>query len=142
MAEEKENPIDPEKIAENPGILPYAHHVGSVPIKPTDKGKIKGRAMSAMYQQTDRQLKQIYEQIKTLAEQAKQLQERKDTSERIYEAEMPFDPIIGEVYHVYETKDGDQVVSLVSPEEWGPNPPYTFLQSVILLADHTWEIVG
>ena len=42
------NPIDPDKIAENPHLLPYAHQVGSAVIKPEDQGKLKGRALSAM----------------------------------------------------------------------------------------------
>ena len=61
------NPIDPDKIAENPGFLPYAHHAGSMPIKPEDEGKLKSRALRAMEYQTDVQLKQIYDQIQLLS---------------------------------------------------------------------------
>ena len=50
------NPIHPDKITETPHLLPYAHHVGSAIIKPLDKGKTKGVAMKAMYQQTEQQL--------------------------------------------------------------------------------------
>ena len=42
--EEFINPIDKDKIAENPHLLPYAHTRGGVNIKPVDKGKVKGRA--------------------------------------------------------------------------------------------------
>jgi hypothetical protein len=31
------NPIDKDKVAENPGLLPYAHSVGGPPIKPEDQ---------------------------------------------------------------------------------------------------------
>jgi hypothetical protein len=48
----KENPIDKDKITETPSTLPYAHHVGSPVIKPIDKGRVKGNAMSAMVEQT------------------------------------------------------------------------------------------
>ena len=34
--------IDPDKVAENPHSLPYAHTVGGAEIKPVDKGKGKG----------------------------------------------------------------------------------------------------
>ena len=60
------NPIDPEKIAENPHLLPYAHERGGATIKAVDKGKIKGLAMTAMYEQTDMQLDQIKAQIDLL----------------------------------------------------------------------------
>ena len=70
------NPIDPDKITENPHSLEYAHHAGSAIIKPEDQGKIKGRAVSAMEHQTDMQLSQLYEQMQLLASQAKKLNAR------------------------------------------------------------------
>jgi hypothetical protein len=64
------NPINPDKVAENPGLLPYAHTAGGAVIKPDDMGKVKGRSMLAMRQQTDRQMNQLYEQMEVLARQA------------------------------------------------------------------------
>ena len=96
--EEFINPIDKDKIAENPHLLPFAHTRGGVVIKPTDKGKAKGRAVSAMYEQTDMDLDQIRQQIELLATQAKAIQNRVNISERIYLAEMNFGPIIGKIY--------------------------------------------
>ena len=72
MNEEKEfiNPIDPDKITENPGLIAFPHSVGGAVIKPEDQGKIKGRSVSAMEFQTEMQLNQIYEQMQLLANQA------------------------------------------------------------------------
>lgn len=140
--EEQENPIPSDKITEHPGLLPYAHTVGGVVIRPDDRGKIKGRAMTAMQQQTDRQMKQLYEQMQVLAEQAKGLQERKSISEEIYNAQYGFEPLIGHTYYLYEKTDQSRVLSLVAPEEWGKKLPYNkFIAEVYLLADHTWEII-
>ena len=97
-----QNPIDADKITENPNNLMYPHHVGSAIVKPEDQGKLKGRALSAMEQQTDLQLSQIYEQMQLLADQAKKIQDRKDISEWIYGAEMRFEPLISHVYHLYQ----------------------------------------
>ncbi len=145
MSEKKEkfiNPIDPDKIAENPHNLPYAHTVSGVEIKPIDKGKVKGRAVKAMYKQSDMQLEQIRKQIELLAQQAKGIQDRISISEQIYNAQMNFEPLIGFTYHLYERRDGSEyVLSMVSPEEWGPNPPYRFVATVELLADHTWDVL-
>ncbi|MFA0964234.1 DUF2452 domain-containing protein [Roseivirga sp. BDSF3-8] len=130
-----------EKATQNPGTIAFPHHSGSAMIKPEDKGKLKGRAVSAMEQQTDRQLKQLYEQMQLLAGQAKELQVRKEMSERIYLAEMNFEPLIGHQYHLYQKKDKTDVLSMVGPNEWGRKKPYeAFLATVELLADHTWEI--
>lgn len=135
------NPINPEKVAENPGLLPYAHTAGSAVIRPEDMGKAKGRAVLAMRQQTDRQMNQLYEQMEVLAKQAKLLAERKEISERIYEAAIGFEPIINQTYYLYEREDGTDLLSLVSPEEWGRSMKYSkFLAKVLLLADHTWHV--
>ena len=97
MNEDFINPIDPDKVSENPGTLAYPHHAGSALVKPEDQGKIKGRALSAMEHQTDMQLGQIYEQMQLLAEQAKKLNDRKQISEFIYTAEMRFEPLINQI---------------------------------------------
>jgi hypothetical protein len=140
--EEFQNPIDKDKVTETPGTLPYAHHTGSALVKPEDQGKLKGRALSAMEHQTDMQLHQIYEQMQLLAEQAKKLQARKTISERIYGAEMRFEPLINHVYFLYEKENKEQLLSLIAPEQWGRSgKQFTFVAEVRLLADHTWDIL-
>ncbi|MCB0738194.1 MAG: DUF2452 domain-containing protein [Bacteroidetes bacterium] len=139
--EEFENPIDPDKVAENPGLLEYAHHVGSGIIKPEDKGKIKGRAVSAMHEQTNVQMQQLYDQMKLLAQQAQEIKARVAISERIYLAEMRFEPLISSTYYLY-TKKGKDILTMVSPQEWGKSHPYeAYVAKVKLLSDHTWEIL-
>ncbi|MCG8332601.1 MAG: DUF2452 domain-containing protein [Chitinophagales bacterium] len=135
------NPIDEDKITENPHSLPYAHTVGGVEIKPIDKGKVKGRAVKAMYKQTDMQLGQIKQQIELLAQQAQKIQDRIMISEQVYNAEMNFEPLIGFTYHLYERSNGNYVLSMVAPEEWGAKPPYKFIATVELLSDHTWDVL-
>ncbi|MEL7531918.1 MAG: DUF2452 domain-containing protein [Bacteroidota bacterium] len=135
------NPIDADKIAENPHSLPYAHNVGSPIIKPIDKGKVKGRAMQAMVEQTGDQMERIREQIELLASQARDIQKRVEVSTRIYEAAVGFEPLIHQTYHLYERENGEWVLSLVGPNEWGRSNPFpVFISSVRLLADHTWEL--
>ena len=136
-----QNPIDPDKVAENPHLLPYAHTVGGSVIKPIDKGRVKGLAVEAMYDQTEMQLDQIREQINLLAEQAKAIHDRVRISEDIYLADINFKPLIGHLYHLYKKKDESNVLSMIGPNEWGKNMPYEFIASVKLLADHTWEIL-
>ncbi len=137
------NPIDKDKVAEEPGLLPYAHTVGSAIIRPEDKGRLRGNAMLAMYDQTERQMEQLRRQMETLVDQAKALQKRVNISEAIYQADIPFQPVIHHVYYLYERKsDGKRLLSLVSPEEWGSRSPYEHLATVRLLGDHTWEVLA
>ena len=131
-----------DKITDLPGLIEYAHHAGSAMIKPEDKGRIKGNAVAAMHDQTDRQFRQIYEQMQTLIEQAKYLKDRVEVSERIYQASVPFQPVMGKIYFLYRKKDGSDLLSMVSPDEWGKSFPYeAFEAEVRLMSDHTWEII-
>jgi len=135
------NPIDKDKIPENPSTLPYAHSVGGAVIKPTKQGVIRGRAQSAMEEQTGQQLNQIKKQIDLLAQQAQEIQDRKDLAALIYDASIGFKPEINHIYHLYEKEDGGTVLSMIGPDEWVKPRYERFLYTVRLLADHTWKIV-
>jgi hypothetical protein len=131
-----------EKTAENPSLLPYAHTVGGAVIKPEDEGKIKGQAIQAMKEQTTIQMKQLYDQMQVLIEQAQNINRRIEISNKIYVAELRFSPIIGRTYYLYERENGEDVLSLIAPNEWGRSKKYQkHLATVKLLADHTWEIL-
>ena len=130
------------KTTDSPGLISFPHHVGSVSVKPEDKGKIRGRAMIAMKDQTERQMTQLYQQMQTLVDQANQLKNRVEVSEKIYQSRMNFEPVIGQVYYLYEKNKGETVLSMISPIEWGNSNPYKKHTATIkLLGDHTWEII-
>lgn len=135
------NPIDKDKTAENPGLLPYAHHIGSIVIKPEDEGKLKSRALTAMHEQTNRQFAQLQRQAALIAEEVNRLKQRVDVSNKIYTAQMSFEPFVGHVYHLYQNVEGYRLM-MIAPDEWGKKPDtLEFIASVQLLSDHTWEII-
>lgn len=136
------NPIDADKIAVNPGLLPYAHTVGGAIIVPTEKGIMKSKALAAMEQQTEMQLDQIKEQINLLAKQAKEIQSRTQISLEIYNADMGFEPLVNHTYFLYErSKTGKKVLSMIAPDQWGRSSKLTFMAEVLLLADRTWKVI-
>jgi hypothetical protein len=121
-------------------VLPYSASVAGAVIKPTEEGVIKHKALTAMEEQTNMQLEQIRKQIELLAIQAHEIQKRKELSMLIYNARLSFKPNIGQLYYLYEKKDGSHILSLVSPKEWGGSGPFQrFIAAVQLLADHTWK---
>lgn len=121
-------------------VLPYSASVAGAVIKHTEEGIIKHKALTAMEEQTNMQLEQIRKQIELLALQAHEIQKRKDLSMMIYEARLSFKPNIGQTYYLYEKNDGNHMLSLVSPKEWGKGGPFKrFVSAVQLLADHTWR---
>ncbi|MEO5564699.1 MAG: DUF2452 domain-containing protein [Chitinophagaceae bacterium] len=120
-------------------VLPYSASVSGAVIKPNEEGMIKHKALTAMEEQTNMQLHQIRQQIELLALQAQEIQKRKDLSMMIYKANLSFRPNIGQTYYLYEKKDGNHILSLISPKEWGGAGPFNkFIAGVKLLADHTW----
>lgn len=120
-------------------VLPYSASVAGAVIKANEEGIIKHKALTAMEEQTNMQLLQIRKQIELLALQAQEIQKRKELSLMIYEANLSFKPNIGQIYYLYEKKDGKHMLSLISPKEWGNGGPFKkFIAGVKLLADHTW----
>lgn len=131
-----------DKTTDIPGLLEYAHSIGGFSIVPTEQGAIKATAMRAMSEQTQMQLDMLYEQMKLLAKQAQTLKDRADISVMIYDADLNFQPVIGETYYLYEKENGKKVLSLVAPEEWGRSTSIgEFIAEVLLLADHTWKVI-
>ena len=53
----------------------------------------------------------------------------------IFESKFTFEPIVGEVYHLYKRKNGDSFLSIIAPEQCRFNA----LGSFYLNADHIWE---
>jgi len=137
------NPIDKDKVAENPGLLAYPHNIGSIVVKPEDVGKLKSRALSAMREQTDTQLKQIQKQAELLAKQAGDIIKRVEVSEKIYQAEVSFEPFVGHTYYLYQQEEKFRLM-MIGPDEWGRSKRngLEFLSEVKLLSDHTWEIIS
>ena len=120
-------------------VLPYSASVAGAVIKANEEGIIKHKALTAMEEQTNMQLDQIRKQIELLALQAQEIQKRKELSMQIYQAKLSFKPNIGQLYYLYEKNNGECMLSLVAPKEWGPSGPFKrFIAGVKLLADHTW----
>ena len=121
-------------------VLPYAASVSGAVIRPTEEGVIRHKSLTAMEEQTNMQLDQIRKQIELLALQAQEIHKRKELSLIIYSAKLNFSPVIGQVYYLYEKKDGSYLLSMISPTEWGggAGPFKRSVAGVKLLADHTW----
>lgn len=121
-------------------VLPYSASVSGAVIRHNEEGIIKHKALTAMEEQTNMQLDQIRKQIELLALQAHEIHQRKELSMMIYQANLSFKPNIGQMYYLYQKKDDNHMLSLVSPKEWGGLGPFKkFIAAVQLLADHTWR---
>jgi hypothetical protein len=121
---------------------PYALTVSSPKIDPVDKRLLKANAHEAMQHQAEQQILMLRKQAELLLTQAKEIEHRLTISHDIYKADINFEPVIHGIYHLYQRENGAQVLSMVAPYEWGKNCPLgTFLHSLRLLADRTWEVL-
>jgi hypothetical protein len=130
-----------ESYAGEASLSPIPLSIGSPVIKPEDKNQIKANAVEAMNHYANQEIAMLKKQADLIMEQVREIQNRLKVSEKIYESDMRFVPVVGQVYHLYE-KDDHYTLSLIGPDEWG-NSKNTrkYLSSVKLLGDHSWDLV-
>jgi hypothetical protein len=144
---ENQHPIADENssdaLYQGPASLaPYPLHLGSPVIKAVDKGKIRTAAVETMHKNAEAQMQMLRKQADLLLKQAEDIEKRIRLSERIYMANMGFEPICGPMYHLYQHTE-NEIISLIGPMEWGVKGcPYDhWIATVRLLGDKTWEIL-
>lgn len=119
-----------DKANLQPMIIPYPTHVGAPKIEPTNLTPFKKKGL----EKVDKILKRRYEEV---IKEAETLQKSFEINQEIYSSVYKFEPIIGEIYHLYEDNNGTKVLSMISPSEWSK----TYLYSVVLNSDMLWERV-
>ena len=117
----------PDNVADNPGLLPYGSNVSAPSFKPTDLTTFKQNGLSKVEKVFDRRYKELVEQAETL-------QKSFIITQEVYESKYKFEPLIGEIYHLYEDSDGGRTLSLIEPTQWKRKHLY----SAILNSDMTW----
>lgn len=142
MTEEK-NLVNEDGSYIGPANLsPIPLSVGSPIIKAEDKGKIRANAVEAMHHYANQEMALLKKQADLIMEQVREIESRLKVSENIYASDMRFQPVIGQVYHLYENDDHFKL-SIIGPTEWGRSKsPGNFVASVKLLGDHSWDIVN
>lgn len=109
-------------------LKPYATSVGAPVITATDTVAWKNRSIHKVNQNVAAK----YEELK--AEYEKMLLEFK-YNQLIFNAKFTFEPIVGEIYHLYKRQNNESFLSLISPEECN----FNLLGSFYLNADLIWK---
>ena len=105
-------------------------------------GQKREPANDTCEKQANQQISMLRKQAELIMQQVKDIETRVRIAEEIYAADINFEPVIGNVYHLYEKNEGQRVLSLISPDDWGKKMPFeAFIASVKLLGDRTWEIL-
>ena len=114
-----DNIVFSEEKGYNASLLPYATNVGAPVIKMDDVVTWKSRGISNVN-------KEFENKFNELKIQYLELMKEYEWNELVYNAKFSFEPVIGEIYHLYIGDDGIHFLSLISPLEWNKEHIGTF----------------
>ncbi|WP_394758958.1 DUF2452 domain-containing protein [Flavobacterium sp.] len=126
-----DNVVFSEEKGYHANILPYATTVGAPVIKTDDVVAWKNRSIHNVN-------KEFENKFNELKLQYQKLMEEYEWNELVYNAKFSFEPVIGEIYHLYTGHDGVNFLSLISPQEWNKEHIATFK----LNSDKKWLILN
>ena len=109
-------------------LKPYATSVGAPIIIPTDTIAWKNRSINKI----NHKVSAKYLELK--AEYENMMQEF-EYNKLIFNSKFSFEPIIGEVYHLYQRENTESFLSLISPEQCN----FKSIGSFYLNAGQIWE---
>jgi hypothetical protein len=111
--------------------LPYATNVGAPVIKMDDLVSWKSRGISTVNKEFENKFNELKIQYQNLMNEY-------EWNELVYSAKFSFEPVIGEIYHLYRGDDGINFLSLISPQEWSKEHIGTFK----LNSDKKWIVLN
>ena len=109
--------------------LSYPISTLSPPIFKNDLSPFKCDGLSRVERETEQKFLALKSEYEKLIEEY-------EWNRVVYSAEMNFEPLVGQTYHLYEIRDKN-VLSLIKPNEW----QYKHLGSFNLSFDKHWHIV-
>lgn len=102
--------FDEETGKYNANILPYASNVSAPSIQVEDLSAWKKISVNKV----NKQLKTKFEKLKSEYEA---MMEQFEYNHLVYNSNYSFEPVIGEVYHLYQRENGETFLSLIAPNE-------------------------
>lgn len=115
--------------APSTAFMPYPVSTLSPPIVPNDLTSFKTRGIS----EVERELRQKLIEIRETYLQAI---DHFNWNKLAYEARIQFEPVVGEMYHLYETRNG-RLLSMIGPDQWAQR----HLATLRLNVDRQWQVV-
>ena len=100
-------------------LLPYSTNVGAPVIKLDDVVSWKNRGVNQVNKEFETKFNELKIQYINLMKEC-------EWNEIVYNAKFSFEPVVGEVYHLYLGKDGSNFLSLIHPNDWNKEHIGTF----------------
>lgn len=117
---------------------PYPTSRLAPPTTLVDHAREIERAGVSLALQTNAQLRLIAEQIRFLQEQARRIVEQAELHLSLHRVPVSFRREPGHVYHLYRNAAGALLFSLLSPSDYGGEPPHEYQGSYRLEHDDSW----
>ena len=117
----------PDRVADNPMILPYGSNVGAPAITVPDVGKFKERVPLANHH--------LHQRLEEIKKEYNELLELAQSTELCYNSKYNFIPIVGETYYLYWT-GSEYMLSLIEPDRWDR---YEFVGAFVHETNNTWR---
>jgi hypothetical protein len=111
-------------------ILPYGTNVSAPAIILDDVGAFKERGVTKVQKTFNAKYKELVDDYNELLDSVK-------LNNLIYNSNYSFEPVIGEIYHLYERNNGQCFLSLIGPKEWNMK----HITSVRLNSEHKWVLI-
>ena len=118
-------------IVNEGAYLPYPNSTLSPKIIPNDLSTFKSRGVSTVERELQERLLKIRDEyIKVI--------EHYNWNKLVYEAEINFEPVIGNIYHLYHLR-GKNILSLIGPKEGFCESSH--LATFKLNVDKQWDLI-
>ena len=114
-----DNVVYSEENGYNASFLPYATTVSAPIIKVDDVAAWKGRGVRNVNKEFENKFNELKLQYQNLMEEF-------EWNEMVYNSKFSFEPIIGEIYHLYASVNATYFLSLIPPNEWNKEHIGTF----------------
>jgi hypothetical protein len=114
-----DNVVFSDENGYNASLLTYSTSVGAPVIKIDDVVSWKSRSINNVNKEFENKFNELKEQYESLMREY-------EWNELVYNAKFSFEPVIGEIYHLYANSDGTNSLSLIAPHEWNKEHIGTF----------------
>ena len=114
-----DNVVFSEEEGYNASLLSYSTSVGAPVIKMDDVVSWKSRGINNVNKEFENKFNELKIQYEKLMQEF-------EWNELVYNSKFSFEPVIGEIYHLYANKDGTNSLSLIAPNEWNKEHIGTF----------------
>lgn len=109
-------------------LRPYPTNVGAPVIRITDTLAWKNRVLSKVNHRIGSKFNELKKEYNALMDEYK-------WNSMVLNAKFSFEPVVGEIYHLYQRENGDTFLSLIAPEQCNFNAVGSFY----LDADMIWK---